>query len=370
MRVKIQKSDLLQLIGKTQHIVEKKTTMPVLVNVLLEAEGQKLVVYTTDLEISIIDKSKAEITTSGKIAINSRSLFEIAKELSEGPIELSRAENNWLEIKQGKFQSRIVGVSPEEYPVFPTFSGMGLFAVPVEVLQDMIEKTIYSVSNDETRYHLNGVYFERHQDNNYSMVATDGHRLSLITKNIPSLDPHGIGPGVIIPRKGLIELKKILEGNHVGEFQLGVEGSQLIVRKEDFVLMIRLIEGKYPNYSQFIPKSVSNRARIHRESFLTSLRRVSLLANQKTKVVLLQLSKGKMEISSHNPDFGDAREEMEVDYHGKNLSIGFNARYIQDALSAMSEEEIDLEFNDQQSPSLVKPHGVGTYTCVVMPMRI
>jgi DNA polymerase-3 subunit beta len=369
MKLEIEKKDLMNLIGKTQNIVEKRNTMPVLVNVLLDADQGELKVFATDLEVSLTDSVKAKITQPGKVAVSAKSLFEIAKELGEGMILLHKKENNWLEIKQGKYTSKIVGISAEEYPVFPTYAGNNFVRIETDVLKDMIDKTIYSVSNDETRYHLNGVYFESKGDEGYTMVATDGHRLSLISKQIPSSKNISQNQGVIIPRKGLSEIKKIIE-SMAGQFELAIEGSQLIVRHETTTLMIRLIEGKYPNYQQFIPQKLNLKIRVNREAFLTSLKRVSLLANHKSKAVTLSLTNGRMEIASNNPELGDAKEEIEVGYDGKDLKIGFNAKYITDVLNAITDDEVDFEINDQLSPGLMRPHNDKNYTCVVMPMRI
>lgn len=369
MRIEIEKKDLLSLIGKTQNIVEKRNAMPVLVNVLLEAEGASLKVFATDLEVSLTDAVKARVLHPGKVAVSAKSLFEIAKELSEGSIQLLRTENNWLEIKQGKYLGKIVGISAEEYPIFPSYSGDHFLKIDSDVLKDMIDKTIYSISNDETRYHLNGVYFEQKGEQGYTMVATDGHRLCLVNRDIPSAQIITQGQGVIIPRKGLHEIKKLLESLS-GEFELAIDGSQLIVRKDSTTLMIRLIEGKYPNYHQFIPVKLTQKIRINREAFLRSLKLVSLLANHKSKAVTLSLSNGRMEIASNNPELGDAKEEIDVGYDGKDMKIGFNAKYITDVLNAISDEEVDLEINDNLSPGLMRPHNDQSYTCVVMPMRI
>ncbi|MEI7974016.1 MAG: DNA polymerase III subunit beta, partial [Bdellovibrio sp.] len=215
-----------------------------------------------------------------------------------------------------------------------------------------------------------GVYFEESPQDGYAMVATDGHRLSMIRKKISGQGSALQGaPGVIIPRKGLMEVKKLVE-NSGGEFELLVEGSQLVVRQGETVLMVRLIEGKFPNYNQFIPKNLKQKIKVPRESFLSSLRRVSLMANQKSKAISIALSNGKMEITSNNPELGDAKEEIEVDYQGQDLKIGFNAKYIQEVLTAIQDEQVDLEFNDHLSPGLVRPHDDPNYTCVVMPMRI
>lgn len=368
MKIEIDKKDLLNLIGKTQNVVEKRNTMPILVNVLLEADQDHLKVFATDLEVSLTDQTKAKVSQPGKVAVSAKSLFEIAKELSEGFITLIKKDNNWLEIKQGKYTSKIVGISADEYPIFPTNNSQSFINIEAKILKEMIDKTIYSVSNDETRYHLNGVFFEMNPQTGLKMVATDGHRMSLVSKSSNEMKS-AISQGVIIPRKGLNEIKKILEGID-GNVEIAIEGSQFILKHASTILMIRLIEGKYPNYQQFIPQKLPQKIMINREAFLTSLKRVSLLANQKSKAVLLNMSSGKMEISSNNPELGDAKEEIEIEYSGSDIKIGFNAKYITDILTSMDQEKVDFELNDQLSPGLVRPHNDASYTCVIMPMRI
>lgn len=368
MKLEIDKRDLLGLIGKTQNIVEKRNTMPILVNVLLEADQNTLKVFATDLEVSLTDQIKVQVHQAGKVAVSAKSLFDIAKELSDGPITLIKKENNWLEIKQGKYTSKIVGISAEEYPIFPTYNSQSFMTINAQVLKEMIDKTIYSVSNDETRYHLNGVFFELSPSTGLKMVATDGHRMSLVNKPISEVKVSAT-QGVIIPRKGLHEIKKILEGIE-GNVEIAIEGSQFVLKHLSTILMIRLIEGKYPNYQQFIPQKLPQKVMINRDAFLTSLKRVSLLANTKSKAVLLNLSNGRMEISSNNPELGDAKEEIEVDYTGNEIKIGFNAKYITDILTSMNQDKIDFELNDHLSPGLMRPHNDQSYTCVVMPMRI
>lgn len=368
MKIEIEKKDLLNLIGKTQNIVEKRNTMPILVNILLEAESDHLKVFATDLEVSLTDQVKGHVQQPGRVAVSAKKLFEITKELGDGPIRLVKKENNWLTIEQGRYRSQLVGVSSEEYPIFPTLNSQSFLKVEAPVLKEMIDKTIYSVSNDETRYHLNGVYFEIQNNSALRMVATDGHRLSLVSKTVSSLSS-AVNQGVIIPRKGLHEIKKIIEGLDE-TVEIAIEGSQFILRNASTILMIRLIEGKYPNYQQFIPSKLTQKVQINREAFLSSLKKVSMMANEKSKAVLLNLSNGKMEISSNNPELGEAKDEIEIQYSGQDIKVGFNARYIQDVLASINQEKIDFELNDQVSPGLMRPHDDPSYTCVVMPMRI
>lgn len=373
MKIQVDKKDFLNLISKAQNVVEKRNTMQVLVNVLLETKGDIVKIYATDLEVSLTDEISCVVKEDGKAVINAKSLFDILKELPEGPVSFEKKKNHWIEISQGKSVFNIVGLNPEEYPVFPTLSTDKFTKINSSLLSEMIEKTIYSVSNDETRYHLNGVFFEkqkREEKTYLRMVATDGHRLSLVDRGVDGLsDNFDLGAGVIIPKKGLHELKKILDITE-GDLEMAVEGAQLIVRAGKTYLFIRLIEGKYPNYQQLIPQKLGLTLEVPRESLLASLKRVSLLSNQKSKGVTFSLTDGKMEITSNNPEMGDAKEEIEVNYKGESLKIGFNARYVLDVLSSFNDENLSILLNDQLSPGLIRPTLDSDYKCIVMPMRI
>lgn len=373
MKIQIDKKDFLNLITKAQNVVEKRNTMQVLVNVLLETKKDILKIYATDLEVSLTDEVSCLIKEEGKAVINAKSLFDILKELPDGLITFEKKKNHWIEISQGKSVFNIVGLNPEEYPVFPTLTTDKFTKINSSTLSEMIEKTIYSVSTDETRYHLNGVYFEKQNRDNKSyfrMVATDGHRLSVVDRQVDSVSSgFELTNGIIIPKKGLNELKKLLDFTN-GDLEMAVEGAQLIVRTDNTYLYIRLIEGRYPNYQQLIPQKLALSLEVPRESLLSSLKRVSLLSNQKSKGVTFSLTDGKMEITSNNPEMGDAKEEIEITYKGENLKIGFNARYVLDILSSFNDENLSISLNDQLSPGLIKPMSDSDYRCIVMPMRI
>ena len=375
MKIRVEKTDFLTLLSKTQNIVEKRNTMPVLINILLEAKDNTLKVYATDLEISLTDSIPAEVQEEGQCAVDAKKLFQIVKELQDGMITLQKKPNNWLELQQEKTKVNIVGVNVEEYPVFPVTSSSSMARINAEVLKDMIEKTIFSVSNDETRYHLNGVYFEQIQEDeglHYRMVATDGHRLSLVDRLAEGAKVEGApkSSGVIIPRKGLAEIRKLIEAAPGGTIEMAIEGAQLVVRQDSTVLLIRLIEGKYPNYQQLIPQTLQRKISAPRNKLISSLKVASLLANEKSRGVTLSVNDGVLEITSNNPELGDAREEVAVNYEGENIKIGFNARYLLDVLNSIEEDEVNIELNDQLSPGLIRPTTDKDYTCIIMPMRI
>lgn len=370
MKIGIDKQNLLKILSRAQNIVEKRNTMPVLVNVLLEATKDKLKIFATNLEVSLTTEVESEVMQEGKVAVSAKSLFDIIKELPDGKVELTKGDNNWLRITHGKSVFNLVGISPDEYPVFPSHTTKDFMEIEASTFRDMIAKTIYSVSTDETRYHLNGVYFERPIGNSksgYIMVATDGHRLSIVNHMKDTSSDNN--EGVIIPRKGLSEIYKLLE-NSEGSFKMAIEGAQLIVVDDSSTLMIRLIEGKYPNYKQLIPQNLGEKVKVKREDLLSSLKRVSLLSNQKSKGVTLNFADGLLEITSNNPELGDAREEIPVEYSGKSLKIGFNAKYIMDVLNSIGDDEVNFDLKDQLSPGVVRPQQDDGYTCVIMPMRI
>ncbi|MDZ4677292.1 MAG: DNA polymerase III subunit beta [Oligoflexia bacterium] len=373
MKFEIQKSDFLNLLQKTQNIIEKRNTMPILSNALLVAEKGKVSIFATDLEVSIKDEVSANVEVEGKVAVSAKNLFDLVKELSDNTVQVLKKSNNWVELKNKKAVFNIVGSAADEFPAFPQYETKDFVRVQGQILHDMIEKTIYSVSNDETRYHLNGVYFERTTSDSgtsFRMVATDGHRLSLIDKKVEvSLPGNKAAEGVIIPKKGLHELRKLLDGAE-GTLEMAFEGSHLVVKRENTVLLIRLIDGKYPNYQQLIPARLLKRIAVSRNELLSSLRRVSLLSNQKSKGITLSITKNVMEIYSNNPEIGDAKEEIDVRYNGDSMKIGFNAKYLMDILNNIQDEEVDIELNDQLSPGILRPANDASYTCVVMPMRI
>jgi DNA polymerase-3 subunit beta len=232
----------------------------------------------------------------------------------------------------------------------------------------MIERTIFSVSSDETRYNLNGVFIEEVRDGKVRMVATDGHRLALIERGIGSF---GLSKGVILPRKGLAELRRLLEGAEEGEVSVGFKENMGLVLKGNVELFMRLIEGDFPDYSKVIPKDNPQIAHLDLEDFLHALRRVSILSSERYKGIKVELKPGKASISASNPELGEAVEEIEMEYQGKALTVGFNARYLIDVLSVLGEGgNIEIALKDDVSPSILRKSDDDGYLYVIMPMRL
>src|SRR5947207_10767879 len=368
MEIKAKRGDLLATLYWTQSIVERRNTMPILANVLIECQRGEIRLTATDLEVGVRGHVDGEVAKEGTVTVNAKKLYEIIREVPNEQGHLKRLENDWVEIRSGKSVFKIVGMDAKEFPQFPKFDGKSLSTTPASTIHEMIERTIFSVSTDETRYSLNGVFIEEGEGGKVRMVATDGHRLAFEEKVVGSL---GLTKGVILPRKGLSELKKLLEAGDEGVVSLGFKENMELVTKEKVELFMRLIDGDFPDYTKVIPKGNPNIAKLEHDELLQALRRVSILSSERYKGIRMEFSDGKVSISANNPDLGEAVEEIEAEYNGKPLSIGFNARYLLDVLGVLTGDgEINIELKDELSPSIIRKSGVDSYLYVLMPMRL
>jgi DNA polymerase-3 subunit beta len=376
MELKIGVQELARALARPQGIVEKKSTMPILSHVLLEAtKGDELRVSATDLDISVSSDHPCEVLKEGKVAVPAKQLYEIVKSLPEKDALLKRASNNYLELTSGAAEFRIVGLPADDFPALPQFEKVQLVPIEPKPMLEMIDLTSFAVSSDETRYNLNGVFLEP-APGLLRAVATDGHRLSLAERRLEG--DFRVKKGVILPRKGLAEMKKLLLEAADGETTLGFVDSSAVLLRPRVRLVMRLIEGIFPDYRQVIPKAGEKRFTIGRDRFLDTLRRVSLLSTDKAHAVKLELQPGVLRVLSQNPDLGEAKEDVPVEYQGDPLKIGFNARYLMDVLSALAAlepvavQDVVMELADDLSPGVLRPAGESAtqFTAVVMPMRI
>lgn len=369
MEFKIKRDVFLKALTKVQGIIEKKHTLPILANVLIEAKGGEITFIATDLEVGLRSKYEAEITQEGKVTVSAKKLFEIIKELPDQEIYFTSKNNFWVEIKCGKSLFNLVGLSPDEFPKFPEVSD-AINKFDKNLIMEMIEKTIFSVSNDETKFNLTGIFIKYDKDNKSLLfVSTDGHRLSLIRKAIDQDLDGKFTEGFILPKKGIIELKKVIE-NIDESINLSISDNNFSINNDDITLIMRMVDGEFPDYNRVIPDIGKNIAVIDRELFLHSLRRISVLSNEKSKGVKLKLNSDMLTITSSNPDLGDAKEEFDVSYSGDEISIGFNARYIMDILQVIKEENVVLNLKDNISPGRINPENDENYLSVIMPMRL
>ena len=374
MKLTIDKSDLQRGLSRLQAVVEKRNSMPILANVLLNASGQgetgQIELVATDLEIGLRDVHTAEVDETGGITVSARKLFDIVRELPNEPVQLEARADAFLEIRCDRIHFSLAGTAAEEYPTLPGSSAEKLVSLQASILSTMIERTMYAASVDETRYNLNGVYFEvLKESEKIRMVATDGHRLALVDRGIGS-EVEGLASEVIIPRKGLAELKRLVDEEDADQVEIGFEGNSGLARKNSVTLVMRLIEGKFPNYQQVIPSVSEHRLVLPSEPLIRAVRRVALLSVERSHAVKLELGSGALSLSSSNPDLGQAREELDVDYAGEPITIGFNARYLQESLVAFAAKEIELCLHDASSPVIVRPTDDEESLAVVMPMRL
>lgn len=374
MDITISKAELSKALYMTQSIVEKRTTMPILANALLSATNNKLKISATDLEVTAVSEGTAEVHSKGSTTVNAKVFADIVRELPEGDVRLKVTDGERLEIVAGNSKLRIIGLSAEEFPSLP---GVGFDAkgrIASEQLLEMINKTIHAVSLDETRFNLNGICFELVADSKSKnakqglrMIATDGHRLAMITRPIGNLSFEG---SIIVPRKGLSELRKVLEGNDQ-ELGIGVHEGFLILDSRGTKVSIRLIDGEFPDYNQVIPKGKGVVATVETKELAQALKRVSLMVTDKAKCVRFDLNKDRMKISSSSPELGDASEEVGIVYKGEPLSIGFNAKYLLDFASSLGEDRrLCLELNGELGPGKFYLENDESYIGIVMPMRL
>lgn len=368
MKFTIDKVNFLKVLQRIQGIVEKRNTMPILANVLIEASGGKINISATDLEVFIKDSSPANVSEEGSVTVNARKIFEIVKELPDNSIDVSKGKEEKVTVKAGKAKFNIMGLPSKEFPVFPSIDESRLKEIDRDSLREMIDKTSFAVSTDETRYNINGFLLEK-EDSQIRMVATDGHRLAFIEKKDLGGIPASEKEGVLLPRKGVIEMRKLLDEKE-GGFFLGLTEKSAVMKKDDTVISVRLLEGEFPDYKKVIPKDNDKEVLVDRYGLLHSLKRVSILSSDKIKGVKFSFSNSALTVSSSSPDIGEATEEIDIEYGGEDIEIAFNARYFTDMLEAVGEDKVKIKLKDSLSPGFIRPDGNEEYTYIIMPMRL
>ncbi len=370
MEFSISKNELLAGLYLSQGIVERRTTIPILGNVLLEAAGSTVTIASTDQEIGVRRACVAKVKKPGAVTASARKLYEMVRELPDGDIVIQAKDNSWIEVKAGKGRFRLVGLDPREFPEMPKATSDGArlaVKVPGETLSQMLDLTSFAISTDETRVSLNGILIEGTDDGKLRIVATDGHRLAMIDRPIEGASS---GSSAIVPRKAVVEIRKILE-NGEEDIDLIVGDGVAYVIRGPVEMSMRLIEGEFPDYNQVVPKKSPKVAKVDAASLLAGLRRVSIVSSERTKGVKFELSKGKLELSTINPDVGEGSEEVEVDFGGAAVNVGFNARYLIDLLGVLSgDTEVQIGLNDEVSPGTVRIAEEKSYSYIVMPMRL
>ena len=365
MEFRIAKSEFLRGLRLAQGIADRKSTMPMLANVLLRTQGKnQILVAATDLNVSLTAELKSTNTSEGGITLGAKNLYELVVNAPGEEITLKKADNHWAEIKSGKVAYRIVGMPDRDFPKVPDHREASYSTIESAVLREMIDRTLFSVCNDETRFHLNGVYFES-DGSKARMVSTDGHRLSKVERTIAG------GPqltaGIIIPKKGLLEIKRVLETGP--SCKLAIKTPHLFLVQEDIAIAVKLIEAQFPPYEQVIPKDHKRNITMDRLRFIDALKRAQLMSSE-TRGVKVAATKDGVTITSDNPDLGEVREELEAEYSGEPIAIGFNPKYVVELLGQMGADQVTLSLGGELDPGLIRPVGGDDYLGVVMPMRI
>jgi DNA polymerase-3 subunit beta len=378
MELRISVAELSRIVSLAQGIVQRKNTVPVLSHVLLDAtvdaDGNgRLQLTATDLDVGVKSSRACEVIAPGAVSIPARALADMVRVLPGPDVVLKRLPNQHVEVKSGRTKARLMALSADEFPTLPAYDAAHFVAVDRTLLVDMVDKTMYAASNDETRPNLNGVFFEPPStaDGPLTMVATDGHRLVRVERTFAGANGFRLKGPVILPKKGLNELKRVLDGTDGNEpVELGFHDNHAVVRRGSTLLGMRLVEGQFPDYKQVIPKLADKVVRLTRQDLLDSLRRVSVLVQDKLQPVKVTLGRDQLLVSCTNPETGEISDDVPVEYAGAGLEVAFNARYIVEALASLDDKNVLLKVTDNLSPGLLVGVDEPRHLCVVMPMRL
>jgi len=363
MKLTIEKSVLLEALQNVQSIVGQRSTLPILSNVLLKAEGKTITLTTTDMEVCVKTTAVADVAEAGGTTLPARRFFSICREIPDGQVEIEVDAKDVATIRCGPSFFKLVGLPEEEFPPLPEFEESAVYTVDQSVFRGMLQKVIYAGSTDETRYILNGVLLS-FKDEKLTAVATDGRRLALVEQEVEF--PEDAQVDLVVPSKTINELIKTL--GEEGLIRIRISTTQVAFDFDQILIISKLIEGTYPNFKQVIPSQCEERVAIDRETLLQAARRVALLTDDQTASVRLTFGKNKLELVTNSPEIGEARETIPVKYDGKEISIAFNPGFLMAPLRHLDSDEIFFELSDELSPGVIKTNVPFLY--VLMPIRV
>lgn len=371
MEFKIKRDIFLEGIQKTLGIVEKKTTMPILNNVLIKADHNGLKIIATDREIGLVADYEAQILQEGDITLSARKLYEMIREIQGEMIHFKKNEQLVVTLTSQKSIYKIPGIASDDFPSVAVDDDVKLFKIRGNVLKDMILKTSFSMSTDEIRKNLNGIFFDMDQDHAgvLKAVATDGHRLSMVSVYSGDKDFLKLEKGIIIPRKGVSEIRKLLESES-GDIFIGVHHGTCVLKTDHTMLKVSLIDADYPDYRRVIPSEKGTEVRFEKDIALHALRRMNVISSERYSGVIIKLTEGKMILNSTNPDVGEANDEIEVSCPAGELEVGYNVNYLIDAIEAVDEKNIVFEIGSGMKPGVIRPADNDKFFCIIMPLRI
>ena len=367
MDLVVRKTDLLRELQLFQGIVERKNTIPILANVLMEAKGNQVELLATDLEVGLRSRCEASVSKGGALTLPAKKLYEIVKALPDTDVRIEQ-DSSSVTVAADRFDSKMQTLPREDFPTVPDATGQGLLALSGSVLRSMIARTQFAITGEDTRYFLNGAQLVL-KGESMTLVATDGHRLALVSVPRPGTAAEA-ETKVILPKKTLMELAKLLDGDVEVRYEHGE--NHLFFHVGDRLLISRKIDGQFPAYERVIPKGNDKRVEFERDRLTNAIKRVALLSNERSRAVKLAIDKGKVEVTSSSPEFGEAREQLSVEYAGPPLQICFNAQYVLDFVNVVETDGVALELKDEVSQAVMRPIGAEgyDYTYVIMPMRI
>ncbi len=369
MEFTVSKAELVKELGLAQGVVERKTTIPILSNVLIEARTDRIELTTTDLEIGVRSFCPARVGKEGSVTVPAKKLLDYVRLLDEGDVAIRLQENYWVQITAKRSRTRLVGMSRENFPALPELPEP-LAVIPAGILLDMINKTAFAISSEESRYMINGALLIIRPES-IAMVSTDGHRLAYVES------PYGSGVSsevrALVSKKAVAEIQRLLmEVAPDDKVEFGRDENHLFFRVHERLLIARLLAGQFPNYEAVLPKENNKVVVLDREKTMAALRRVSQFADERTRAVRVELAPGEVKLSSSSSETGESEETLETEYSSDPLQIGFNAQYLLDFLGASNSGPVRFEFKDEQSAGQMRPVGEegSRYRYIVMPMRI
>lgn len=372
MKFTINKFQIVNVLAKVQGLTGRRSNLAITENILIRATGEGLHLTATDLETGYEGFYPASVEEEGAIAVSAKKLYEIVREFPSEEIFIHEVDNRWIEIGKGKVQYHIVGMNPDDFPETPQIGDVDFFSIEASVLEKMIERTIIiSAAGDEKRAHINGVFVERSTKDNghlFRFVSTDGSRLNAADHVYePSVD-FPAGDGVLVPKKGLNEVAKFLDVE--GEVQVGIKESNFIVKKESETIIIRMLEGEFPKYHDILNKGDEHLIQLDKINFGKMLKRMSILATDNYKGAVFTFDDSKLIVTATNPDYGESKEETEIDFSGEPIEVAFNPKFFLDAISVIDDENIIVNIVDSNHPCVVEGDTDKSFISVIMPMRI
>ncbi len=371
MEIKVEREELYKSVSRVQSIIERRSNMPILSTVLLTANASKVHVTATDLELGFQQIVPADVVQEGSLTISGRKLFEILKESKASNIHIKEKEDNWVYISDNVARFNMACLPADEYPAFAEPEGVSMVEADGETISEMVNKTIYSVTREDAGFKLSGVLMQKvERDGNtfLRMVATDGHRLSMIDKPIGGLESLDLGDGIMIPKKGMSELNKM--ASEGGPIRIGFKDKNCVARRENVLLIIRLLETRFPDYNAVIPEKQQYILDVDRVLILDAMRKMLILSNERYRAVKIVLENDTMELISTNPDLGEAQENINVEYRGERLEAGFNPQYFLETLQSMDSDIIHMGFIYNSKPCVLTGEVDEGFLGLLMPMRL